>query len=699
VAPAAPVALDELVPHAAGRSAGGVVSAADGQATLFAALLAVLGRIDGSAGAVLVLDDLHHAGASTLAWIRFAQRRGARSPLLVIASTRDRTTPLVEPDAQLHLGALDRAAVAALAGSAPDDRVDELWRRSGGHPLLLVELVAAPDDELPESIRAAVAVRRRELGEAGATIEAAAVVDQEVDLDLVAAVVGRSSLDVLADLEAGARGGVLEEQGAGFAFRHALVREALAANVSATRRALVHREAARHLAGRQGRATADPLEVAHHARLGGEPELAAGALITAAHTAVERFDYDEADRLLVDAIELHGTAEAQRQRGLVALATGRYEDAADLAQAALTLDGGAPALELAGWAAYYRRDFAGARRFAEQGARRATDPLIAAGCELIVGRVLHVNGDLRAADELLTAAVDHGGSHLHVGAVWLSALRMHQSRAPEALALLDGAAIAGAVGEHPFATIHADLNAGYAHALLGHADAALAMFERARERSRRQGQAARFGSRIDNWCGWVLRYLGAPDAADELNEIGREHAEANGLPEPHAHSLLDLADGCLQRGDAVGAAAWLDRAEPLHAGVHAMNWRHAMRAQVLRARLALLAGAADDVRELTASVRVAASERGVPRYAVFVDLIDALAALRSADAIDPVAVDATLRRLPDVAGLEAWWWTDALARAGGRDEWRRLADERGAELIAQAGERADVVRARLNGST
>jgi hypothetical protein len=94
-------------------------------------------------------------------------------------------------------------------------------------------------------------------------------------------------------------------------------------------------------------------------------------------------------------------------------------------------------------------------------------------------------------------------------------------------------------------------------------------------------------------------------------------------------------------------------------------------------------------------VRAVAEELGVPRYAVLADLVDALAAVHAGERVDPAAVDTTLRRLPDVAGLEAWWWTDALAQATGLDEWGRLAQRRGGELVEHAGGHDTALRAVL----
>ena len=77
---------------------------------LFAALLDVIERAAGDRPAVLVVEDIHLAGASTLAWLRFAMRRGRR--LRVLATSRP--TPVHPlPDATvISLGPLDRAAAA-----------------------------------------------------------------------------------------------------------------------------------------------------------------------------------------------------------------------------------------------------------------------------------------------------------------------------------------------------------------------------------------------------------------------------------------------------------------------------------------------------------------------------------------------------------------------------------------------------------
>lgn len=74
-----------------------------------------------------------------------------------------------------------------------------------------------------------MAARCDRTGEAAPTLRTAAVIGTEIDLDLLAAVLSRPPVELLGHLEEGVRHQLLEERGPRFAFRHELVREALAA--------------------------------------------------------------------------------------------------------------------------------------------------------------------------------------------------------------------------------------------------------------------------------------------------------------------------------------------------------------------------------------------------------------------------------------------------------------------------------------
>ena len=116
-------------------------------------------------------------------------------------------------------------------------------------------------------------------------LRAAAVIGSELDIELLAALLGRPAVDLLDDAERAVAKQLLAADDGAFRFRHELVREALAASATPGRAALLHRQAGRVLARQP---YADPAMVAYHARLGGDLVLAAQSLRTAAERAAER---------------------------------------------------------------------------------------------------------------------------------------------------------------------------------------------------------------------------------------------------------------------------------------------------------------------------------------------------------------------------------------------------------------------------
>jgi len=655
------------------------------QAVLFVALVAVVDRITAPCGGVLVIDDVHFAGESTSEWLRFVQRRSHERLLIVVAS-RPEGQPVLRPDVTIALGPLDLTAAVELVGE--EARAVALLERSGGHPLLLVELAhgdeaGRPADEaLPASILEATRDRLRQMGGAGVTIQTAAVLGDEIDLDLLAEVLRRSPIEVLDDVEQGVAHRFLDEVGASLVFRHTLVRDALVAGVSAPRRSFSHREAARALARRD---RADPLEVARHARLGGEIELAATSLGEAAARATRRHDRAEAMRLLDDAIGLCDLASLRLQRGLEHLAIGEYAEASDDALAAL--DGGAEAraLELLGWSRYYLHQFDAAQRAADDGARLADEPAVEASCLILAGRILQANGELRDADGRMTQAEALiEAARVPMVPVWIGSLRSQQGRNAEAVRLVDRGLLQPGAIDHPFAVIHGHLTLAHALAQLGHVDRALAALDAADREIDGRHVSARFAGRTGNWRAWIIRYLGAFGEADERNEDSFASAESLGLDEPQAHALLDRADGALLAGDLDRAASLLEQAAPYHERQHVMRWRHALRGQLLTARLAVEAGDWDLGEEQAAAVVALGEGYGAERYVVLGTLVEALARARRGDQIDPSHLQPTLDRLSDVAGGEAWWWQARFAHAIGIERWRDEAEARVASLLTRA---------------
>ena len=654
-----------------------------GQALLFAAAFSLLRRQSMRRPVVLLIDDAHLAGPATLAWLRQVPARLATARVVTVATQRpEERLPLVA-DKTVELGPLSRTDAARVVGA---DRVDELHARSGGNPLFLAELVSAAPGELPASIRQAVDERCARAGPAAPTLRTAAVIGPQVDLDLLAAVTGTPPAELLDHLEEGVRRRILAEQGASFVFRHALVREAVAATASGSRQAFIHRAASRTLQARPG---ADPLEVAHHARLGGDRELAAAALLDAARLALGRYAPDDAVGLLDEAISMHDAAEARLERARIHSMQGRLEEADLDVRAARALGAGGETLEVSAWIAHFGRHFDEARALADRGAQQATDPDVRVSCLALSGWSSLAVGDIGTAEQRLTTALTEADASAQLPSVWLGFLRLNQGRSAEALSLVRPGTGHG-LAAYRFPNGYSGMAAALSLGMLGRPEEALAALDVLDRDIARMG-AKRWPARSANIRGWVLRNVGAGAEADDFNGQGVELAAAIGLDEGVANGELDLATGRLLAGDLDAAAAHLDRADRLADRPHAFGWRHQLRARLLRARLALSAGNPETAEEIASSLVADTVPLGTVRYEIQARLVAAQARARSASPCDLAEVAALLDKLPHVAGLEAWWLTAEVADVFGVDQWRALAGRRVAELAARAGDRAETL--------
>jgi DNA-binding SARP family transcriptional activator/tetratricopeptide (TPR) repeat protein len=655
-----------------------------GPAVLYSALVRALGRLAERAPLVVVADDAHLAGPALPDWLRFAQRENL--PVMTVAAVRSGEGEPLPATASIHLGALSRDAAAELVGREwAGSRVDELYARSKGHPLFLTELAQqAAGAELPASLVESVSARCDELGPAGLLLRTAAVIGPDLDVDLLAAVLGRPAVTLLDDAEQAVAKQFLVDQGGMFRFRHELVREALAASATAGRAALLHRQAGRVLDHRPG---ADPLIVAYHARLGGDLALASRALREASARTAERFDYAAAEALLDDAMRLDASPDGWLARARVRTLRGRYAEAlADVERAG---PAGPAALEVGAWAAYFGRDFAQAAQFAEDGALAADDPGTRARCLAVGGRTHHAAGDLARAELLLGEAFSLAeGADRVAAAGWLGVLRAHQSRVEEALALLRPAA-RGQIGvEHTSATMHSLLFTGHAHALAGRPAQALdALARYTTEVDRRQ--VPRFAGRAVNFAGWVLRNLGAWQEALDHHHEALEAGQGQGTADVTIAALEDLAEQCLETGDPDGARARLAEASALLQGTLVFGWRLRLKHQLLSGRLALLAGDGEQALAQARELEARSAALGVPRYTSVARLLAHRANHALGGPGDPGAVAADLDLLDGAAAIEAWWWTCDLAADFAQAAWRDRAADRAARLARGAGGYAD----------
>jgi DNA-binding CsgD family transcriptional regulator/tetratricopeptide (TPR) repeat protein len=227
---------------------------------------------------ILCIEDLHWADKATLDLLQFLAPRLKRAPALLLATYRnDGLTPddplrvtLGELGTQsttrrLDLSPLSRPAVATLA-QRHGIAADELFRLTGGNPFLVTEVIEAGTIGVPPSARDAVLARTARLSaSARAALEAAAVIGNRVEVDLLRAVAACDADAIDRCLTAGA---MMSDAG-GFRFRHEIARRAVEEALPAHRRTELHQRVLDELRKRQ---SLDAARIAHHADGAGDAE-------------------------------------------------------------------------------------------------------------------------------------------------------------------------------------------------------------------------------------------------------------------------------------------------------------------------------------------------------------------------------------------------------------------------------------------
>ncbi|HEX7292560.1 MAG TPA: AAA family ATPase, partial [Conexibacter sp.] len=336
----------------------GAPSAASDRATLFEAVRCAFAHLAAGQPAVVVLDDLQWSDEATVELLAALAAPLRAMPVLVVVVYRSDGLPRDHrlrwlrnelrrggDLEELALEPLDREQTAALLTALLPEPpspalVRALHERTLGSPFFVEELVAAlrvtgalqsgrrglelaERDEVPvpDTIREAVVIAASERSPAAReAAEAAAVAGRSFELSLVAELTGEAGLTEL--LEAGVL--VEERDGGRAAFRHALAREALYAEVPWLRRRALHRQLAEALERRGGPSA----ELAAHWLGAAERARAREALVRAVAESEALHAYRDATRAGREALELFEEEDAD-ERQLATLE--RYARCAELA--------------------------------------------------------------------------------------------------------------------------------------------------------------------------------------------------------------------------------------------------------------------------------------------------------------------------------------------------------------------------------
>ena len=283
---------------------------------------------------VLIVEDIHWADAATLALLRAmaATLRGTHLTVIMTYRTDDvgRDHPMREGLAEfersrvvesLEITRLPRDDVANQAaqilGREPTaSELDLLVSRSEGVPFLVEELLGIAEHDLPANLRNVVLARFERLDPtAQRVVRLASVAGTRVAHDTLAEAWSGSAADLSTGLRAAVSDNVLVADDAGYAFRHALIREAVYADLLPHERSDSHRVLAGILQDRidaGDRAAAAP--AASHWLAALETERAFDATIIAIRHARDGYAFDSAGQLgerLIDLWPLVADAETR----------------------------------------------------------------------------------------------------------------------------------------------------------------------------------------------------------------------------------------------------------------------------------------------------------------------------------------------------------------------------------------------------
>ncbi|WP_067441045.1 helix-turn-helix transcriptional regulator [Nocardioides jensenii] len=294
-----------------------------GRTDIFDAVHALLEAAAAKAPLLLVIEDAHWADQSTRDLISFLCSRPFLEPVAIVVSYRaedlHRRHPLRAQVAEwsrirgverLQLPPLDPAAVRELIRELHPDQLSELGvsdivDRAEGNAFFVEELVGATwASRVPEDLADLLLVRLDRLDEVGRqVVRAISVAGRRVSHGLLVEAAGVSEGDLDRALRAAVDSHVLvTSSDDSYAFRHALLAEAIYDDLLPGERVRLHAAYAEALS--DGRARGTAAELARHARAARDFATALGASIRAGDEAMAVGGPQEASRHYEHALEI-----------------------------------------------------------------------------------------------------------------------------------------------------------------------------------------------------------------------------------------------------------------------------------------------------------------------------------------------------------------------------------------------------------
>ena len=657
----------------------------------FAAIATAAREAAGAGPIVAIVEDLHLADGASVELLRFLIDRLAGSRAFFIGTYRSED---VEADslraamlagleqeaghvltlAPLSDGVIDRIVDAVLVDvgrRVPATARARIRELSDGRPLFAEELLRGVleridregmyEPSVPNNIRASVRERFSALGSVDRDILLqAAVVGRRFSAAFVGALLDRAAEDLYPSLRRARELQLIVEEddaeGDAFAFRHALTREAVYAELLRAEARAKHRRVAEEL---MRAPVLDVAAIAEHAWRGGDPAAAAWN-----------------ERAGEAAFAVHAHADAlitfERAFGVSTSSADRARLSERVADVLYTLG------ETESAATWYERTVA-LHDEAQQTRRAWTLRLRHARVLVEAGRY---GEGMLAAERVAASGLEAEAELRFEAEVMFAGLLATTGRPAEALVRLEHASTIGAVPDPALAARFAGALA-FALSLLGRPGEARTHFREGLDGARASGDDDLALRTLNNWSNLELGY-GRLDAARRLSDEALRAAEKTKNVHHIAVLSINVALGALIGGDLENGLRLLARANAIEHGMSRIE----KVAAALELRARLMTGTADGALD---------------RALAFLDdaLTDndlASAALLAAAAAYAFAAKGDIAQAGDLAGrvtavldvaVPPYWLLDAASRFG-----EPLVRDRARELLVEVAEREGALPAR-----
>jgi adenylate cyclase len=549
---------------------------------------AFVGWLGPPADAIVAIEDLHWADASTLALTGVLARSGVN----LLLSARPEADLSEIPGERIDLAPLSRDSTAAIAattlGGTPDAELEALLvERTGGNPFFVQELARAlrdsgriaarnggwqlagevQADDVPPTIEGVLAARIDLLGRAAAeALGTAAVIGRRVPLELLRAVSRELPPNVLPELtDAGLLDQIDEDA---VSFHHALVQDVAYGRLLRRRRREVHLRVAEIAESLYGAGDDTIGLLARHLYLGEAGDKAVTYLVRAGERAKRLFANDEAILHLRRAADLApDDVEIALTLADLQELVGNYDEASSLYSAVRDRTGDVMAWR--GLAATYRKrgEYISAlatidEAFSSEGLRDAdlTPLWLEAGWTLALSSHLDqaidvLNAGIEAADKGPTSTLAHLFTHL-------ARAEVLEDRMDEALDhALHAQALFEAAGDLP-GLASAVRVTGDAYRVLGRLDESTAALRHGLALAERVGSIEEIGGCLIN-LGVAELERGAHDEAIGCYERAIEMFERIGHASGRTIGYSNLAYALTQAGRYGEALTACERAREL----------------------------------------------------------------------------------------------------------------------------------------